>query len=191
MVTKTLKVPDYPQLFKHMALAIFRGKTLSGSAKKKFNDALEIALSRLTEYKLIQSSSSLARISLTGRGRQFETKHAREGKAASKSRLFDEYYKQFTAKQEEAEPDTEGDEQGKSFAPQKKLEKVGPQPENVVLKPDFKRVKPKKPTRLMPVGNPVRPKFTPNRPKKVTTAKRVARLSKATKARKARSGGRR
>lgn len=170
-------VPDYPALFKHMALAIYRDGRLSGSDGDRFTSALEITLFRLREYRLVSSDSSLTRVSLTPRGTQLNNEHLRESSSKSKTRMFDLYYKQLKAEGEAAPANLAALEQGAAQAP---APKPVLRPQNAPVVPAKKQVRPKTPSRINPRAN----KNSPQKPKTAPKTPSVKRASKVTRAKR-------
>ena len=82
---------DFPDLLKHMTMAIYRGHYLQGSKERKLLAALEIAISRLIEWNHMESRSLYGPpFFLTSKGRQRESVHNTENK--QKSVKFDRLY---------------------------------------------------------------------------------------------------
>jgi hypothetical protein len=94
-------VPNYPLLFKHMVLAIYRGKSLTGTPKQKLDDAFKIALSRLKEYGHAYEKSTEAQVLLTSKGVRQNGIHLKEEDKRAKTLLFDKLYLQLRAEDKE------------------------------------------------------------------------------------------
>ena len=91
------EVPNYPLLFKHMVLAIYKSGRLIGPPKQKMEDSIKIAMSQLKEYGYILEVSTEARILLTSKGVQKNATHLKEHDKNAKTRLFDSLYTQLVA----------------------------------------------------------------------------------------------
>lgn len=169
-------VPDYPTIFKHMALAIYLKGKLKGFPPKKFNAALEIALAQLRKYGMVRSDSTLARIELTSKGNQVNQKHLQEPKSRTKSKLFDTYYKSLRAEGDKAPPDVRTVVNAVKPAAKPKEAPLGPK-----LQPANRPDTPKTPARTSPKPNPVTPK-KPNTAPRVPRARRVAKVTRARRA---------
>lgn len=198
-----ISVPGYPELLKHMVLAIFVANRLprqrppfsknkipvrsspnkDRTDQTKFNAAMDVALAQLKKYRMITEKSSRAEVVLTNKGRIRNAIHKKEAGSRVKTARFDKIYLELVVegRKRVRRPPKESDP---SQPAQVKIENAGPQPKNVVLKPKNKPVRPKIPKRLIPKGNPVRPKFTPNRAKKPTTH-RVSKAARVKRARRA------
>ena len=84
---------DFPHLVKHMTLAIYKRDYLHGSKERKFAAALEIALSRLVEWKYLTPKShhdAPKGIHMTPKGVKREILHRME--SPGKSLKFDKLY---------------------------------------------------------------------------------------------------
>lgn len=163
-------VPDYPILFKHMALAIYRTGSLKGPPADRFQSALEIALAQLRKYQMATSGSSLARVELTSYGFQTNQKHKREPSSGAKTRLFDAYYKSLASEGESNPPNPVVLRKAASRgAPPKSKSKSLANP----VSPQNKKAAPRK--------NAISPR-KPNTAPRVPKAKRVTRAARAKRA---------
>lgn len=160
-------VPDYPLLFKHMALAIYRSGSLKGPPAERFEAALDITLAQLRKYRMATPSSTLARVELTSYGNQANQKHRREADSSAKTRLFDAYYKSLAS---------EGDSNP---------------PNSVILRKAASRGAPAK-SKGQSLANPISPKNKKDAPKrnaisprKPNTAPRVPKAKRVTRAARA------
>lgn len=98
---------DIPILVKHMALAIFKSGSLTGTVFDKATSAFNIARHRLVEYGFLTKGSELGppeNIKLTGKGHKGEAKHRRESDARKKVKEWDKLYS-LISEAEEEEPD--------------------------------------------------------------------------------------
>jgi hypothetical protein len=90
-------VPNYPLLFKHMVLAIYKGGRVVGTPKQRMADSIEIALSQLKKYEYITEDSSKSRITLTTKGVKKNQTHLKEADKNPKTKLFDSLYTQLVS----------------------------------------------------------------------------------------------
>lgn len=147
----------------------------------KFNAAMDVALAQLKKYGMITEKSSRAEVNLTAKGRRRDALHKREPGSRIKTSRFDKLYVQLIIEGKKRVRRPPQQINPSDTPKNKRLEEYGPQPHNVVLKPAKKPLKPKVPKRLIPRGNPVRPKNTPLKAAKPKTsrAKRVRRARRA------------
>lgn len=95
-----------PVLVKHCALAIYKSGYCSGSPVQKVQQALDIAVSRLVQYKFLWKNAgkvSPEKIKLTAKGRRAESKHRREKDGGPKTTEWDSLYKLTKDEVEEEE----------------------------------------------------------------------------------------
>lgn len=94
-----------PVLVKHCALAIYKSGDIAGTGAVKVQGALNVAVSRLTEYGFLWKNSgkvSPEKIKLTAKGMRAEARHRREKNAKVKTDQWNDLYRLI---QEEAEED--------------------------------------------------------------------------------------
>jgi hypothetical protein len=94
-----------PVLVKHCALAIYRSGYCTGTKVQKVVQALDIAVSRLIEYKFLWKTAGKVapeKIKLTAKGLKAESRHRREKGGIVKTRAWNELYNLI---QEEIEED--------------------------------------------------------------------------------------
>ena len=102
---KNPEIPPYPLLFKHMALAIYKSKSLGGQGKQAFESSMNVALSRLIEYRLATATSSLGNVTLTSAGRTRENAHKAESDSANKTGVFDKLFTKLYSEGKQASKD--------------------------------------------------------------------------------------
>lgn len=93
-----------PVLVKHCALAIYKSGYCSGTGAKKVQQALDIAVSRLTEYGFLWKNSGKVapeKIKLTSKGMKSEAFHRREFGAKAKTDEWNALYKLIQEEVEE------------------------------------------------------------------------------------------
>ena len=84
---------SFPDLFKHMTLAIMRKGPRSAGW---FESALAIAWDFLVKFGYLTPRSNLQRMTLTAKGRIANARHMNEGSAGrKKSELFDRYIARY------------------------------------------------------------------------------------------------
>ncbi len=89
-----------PNIVKHCAVAIFQDPNIRGEELDRFATAVKYAVSRLSEYGYLTSSSKevpAANVVLTTKGSQRERHHTSEGR--QKSALFDKLYESLARAQ--------------------------------------------------------------------------------------------
>jgi len=94
-----------PVLVKHCALAIYKSGWCTGSKVERVQQALDIAVHRLIEYKFLWKNAGKVapeKIKLTAKGQKAEARHRREKNAKIKTDAWNALYKLI---QEEAEED--------------------------------------------------------------------------------------
>ena len=88
-----------PTILKHCTIAIFGRTDTKGSGLSKFKNAWMIARWALTKQGYLSSGSdagATSGIKLTGKGRQREATHQREGaQGVWKDKMFDELFSQL------------------------------------------------------------------------------------------------
>lgn len=123
--SKDLDLQAIPIVLKHMTLAVYEHKFGSADGKtglntmdatraskgpqrkSNFSEAFTIARARLVEYGHLTPGSlngPVGKISLTGSGRQIESKHRREAGGGKKTKRFDLLYERFLAVKPTVEP---------------------------------------------------------------------------------------
>lgn len=88
-------VPNFPLLFKHMVLAIYKGGSIKGTPRQKLDASFKIALAQLKEHGHVYEKSSEAQVLLTSKGVRQNNSHLKEGDKRGKTRLFDALYIQL------------------------------------------------------------------------------------------------
>jgi len=86
---------DMPVLVKHCALAIYKSGYCQASGVKKVQQALDIAVSRLTQYGFLWKNASALKpesIQLTAKGKAAEARHRRETDVGLKNAHWDALY---------------------------------------------------------------------------------------------------
>jgi len=94
-----------PVLVKHCALAIYKSGYCTGTKVEKVQQAFDIAVSRLIEYKFLWKNAGKAapeKIKLTSKGMKAEARHRREKDGKVKTDQWNILYKLI---QEEIEED--------------------------------------------------------------------------------------
>jgi len=92
-----------PVLVKHCALAIYKSGYCKGTEVERVQQAFDIAVGRLAQYKFLWKlgeKASPVNILLTAKGRRAEAEHQREADGPPKTAEWDELY---TLIQEEVE----------------------------------------------------------------------------------------
>lgn len=91
--TTTNAAARIPNIVKHCTIAILKDRNIRGSELERFATAMKYAVSRLSEYGYLTSSSKEAaadKVQLTPQGSARDRYHSSEGK--QKSALFDKLY---------------------------------------------------------------------------------------------------
>lgn len=86
---------EMPILVKHCALAIYKSGYCQAKGVKKVQQALDIAVSRLTEYKFLWKNAGKVKpenIGLTAKGKAAEARHRRETGGGIKTAHWDALY---------------------------------------------------------------------------------------------------
>lgn len=84
-----------PVLVKHCALAIYKSGYCKGVGVKKVQQALDIAISRLTQYKFLWKNAGKVKpenIQLTAKGKAAEAVHRNESGGGIKTAHWDALY---------------------------------------------------------------------------------------------------